>query len=159
MKGVIGVTFQRTTFSVDVGPEVFLLVLEASSDAPPLAWPAELRCTAGVATMPSGPVAFLVWAIWHRGQRVAYYEQFMNPSHRDSLEMIEALANQKFLKAIMVDSDTSEVIAVAEFENDHVGNELVQAMRSVSAAPSKSFQRAVSELMDELSVEDLLGGA
>lgn len=153
-----GTSFQRATFTPKVGPEVFLLILESKEGAPPLSWPAELRCKAGVATTSQGPLVFFLWSIWDRAKRIVSYEQFLNPMHGESSQLLCELASQRFLKAVMVDSRNGDVLDIVQLENVFVGDQVANAVRTLPVAFDADFHRAIEEFTRENSVEELLEG-
>lgn len=154
--GQRGALLQRGTFRTEIGREVFLLLLEAPDAAPRLSWPAELRCKTGVADTNHGPIVFILWSVWERGERTAWYEQFLNPSRADTLALLGDLADQVALKTIMLDSDTGETLDVVEFGNTLVGDELLAGIRRLAGKTTTSFQRAVAEFTATRSIEELL---
>jgi hypothetical protein len=158
LRGQLGASFQRATFSPLVGPEVFLLLLESEAIEGPLGWPTELRCKAGLVTTSHGPVAFLIWSLVLRGRRLAWYEQLLNPLHPGTRSLVSCVAEQECLKVAMVESKAGSVLGVVEHENVFVGPVLVAALgnAAANADPGASFDHAVVEFENDYSIEDLL---
>jgi hypothetical protein len=105
---------------------------------------------------------WILWSILENDHCVVSYEQFLNPLHRDSEQLITDLANQAFLKVVLVNSLSGEVIDLVEFENSFIGSAHVEAIRQLrtefGADPLEpiDFTQVVQEFMRDISIEDLI---
>jgi len=159
--GMVGATFQRATFSTELGSEVFLLLLEGE-DPPPLAVPAIVKATVGIAMTDFGPLMWILWSISEGGKLLTSYEQFVNPLNRESEELLRDAATQAFLKVVMVNSSTGSVIDLVELDNCLIRQEYVDEMQHLSAQldavrlETVDFTQAVKQFMQDHSIQDLI---
>ena len=157
-RGLTGAQLQRATFDSSVGQEIFILILESPHKAgfPKLSQPSELRLKAGRASTSYGSIIFLLWTINLKQTRLATYEQFLNPHHLDTLRLLRDFAGQPFVKALMINSSTEEVVDMVEFPNTFIDPRLLPAVQIESNKPPGNFDLARQEFQVENSIDDLL---
>jgi hypothetical protein len=157
--GVTGCRLQHALFDEQVGPEVYLAILEAGTGAMEVAAtkPFQLFCKTGVGSTPHGLVAFCLWTTVKGSLDGPYWEQFLNPHHPGTIELLQQVGAQTHLKVLIIDSLTSEVVNWFEFENVYGFDRMANGLRLIATrSPPGDFERAQQAFMDENSVEDLL---
>lgn len=81
----------------------------------------------------------------------------MNADNITTIRDLSKLAHQSHLKALIINSRTSEVVDWFEFENNFKFSELLDnTVEMIGRTPVGDFQKAIEEFTSLYSVEDLL---
>lgn len=120
LRGSAGCLLAEAIFDVETGPEIYLAVLEEPSWCLPLAAtrPFEVFCKPGLAQTDSGGVIFLIWRIAAESKNEVVREQFLNPNNINTIRILSAVAQQTHLKALVINSQASEVVDWFESKNN-----------------------------------------
>ena len=159
LQGQTGCLFQEAVFDLDVGNEVYLLVLEDSQFGPAVAAtrPFRVLCTTGLIRTTHGLVVFLVWTVAQDSPNETQYEQFLNPNSIEAIRLLSAAGLQSHLKVVIVDTLSSAVLDYFEFENVYGFDRVVEvAASSIGHEPVSDFALAQQEVVSQYSMEDLL---
>ena len=157
--GSTGCRFESATFSLKIGVEVYLAVLETPECARAYAnlRPFNLFRVQGLVRTSHGVVAFIVWTVAANSSRETKMEQFLNPHSGETVALVSALGQQTYLKVLIVDSSTSQVCDWYEFKNSFGFDKFCAAMAlSIGHEAVGDFNEAVAELTSIYSTEDLL---
>lgn len=159
LKDISGSLLQSGTFDPEVGEEVFLVILDTGFE-----WRdaeaeegGELRLRSGIAQTGHGLLAFLIWVLFENDERVAYFEQYLDPKNEQTLHLLALAGEQEFLKVVFCNSTSGLVEDFLEYENVYELEELGAALTEmVDEAPEGTFEEAQQEFIEEYPVEDLL---
>lgn len=157
--GATGCLFQQAVFDAGAGEEVYLAILEQSESARKVASakPFQLFCKTGVGQTAHGLVGFCLWTTVKGSLKGPFWEQYLNPHHPGTIRLLEQVGAQTHLKALIVDSLTSEVVNWFEFENvygfDRMANGLGLMTRMMRGG---DFELAKQAFMKENTTEELL---
>lgn len=159
LKDVSGCLLQSGTFDEGIGEEVFLVILDTGFE-----WRdaeseegGELRLKSGIAQTGHGLLAFLIWVLFEDEERVAYFEQYLDPASEETLRLLALAGEQEYLKVVFCNSSSGQVEDFLEYENVYDLGELGAALAEMAdEAPEPSFELAQQEFMEEYPVEDLL---
>ncbi len=154
-----GCILVKAAFDEEIGPEVFLAVLEEPSWCLPLAVarPFNIFCKSGIAETEHGTIIFAVWTVAAGSPVQTVHEQFLNPNKIETIRLLSALAQQTHLKVLVINSRASEVINWFEFENEFGFDKvLMSAIAAISHDDCADFDEAIRAFQDQYSVQDLL---
>lgn len=153
-----GCIIDTATFDRQVGPEVYLAILEDTEYAAKLARtrPFELFCKPGLARTSHGMVVFMLFTVRSRDERVAWYELFLDPHQMGTIKMLSAWGQQSHFKALVIDYEEGRVRDWFEFENSFgIGEVAATVGQTIGHEPKGNFQLAQQEFMRDYSVDDL----
>jgi hypothetical protein len=144
--GSVGCRFVRIVVDPAVGEEVCLAFLDTPADAPRYndVHPLGLTANTGLVRTPHGMIGAIVWQIGANSPVECFVEQFLNFGSLGTLRLLKEAAAQTHLKFIVLDNRTSDVTALADYENGFTLDALVQAMEEHAAeAAAATFDEAV----------------
>lgn len=159
LQGISGSLLQSGTFDPEIGEEVFLVILDTGFE-----WRdteadegGELRLKSGIAQTGHGLLAFLLWVLFENDERVAYFEQYLDPKNEETLRLLALAGEQEYMKVVFCNSGSGLVEDFLEYENVYELEELGASLAEMTdEAPEGSFEDAQQEFIDEYPVEDLL---
>jgi hypothetical protein len=159
LKDISGCLLQSGTFDPEIGEETFLVILDTAFE-----WRdteaeegGELRLKSGIAQTGHGLLAFLIWVLFENDERVAYFEQYLDPKNEETLRLLALAGEQEFMKVVFCNSGSGLVEDFLEYENVYDLGELGTALTEMTdEVPDGSFEDAQQEFMEEYPVEDLL---
>lgn len=159
LKDISGSLLQSGTFDPEIGEEVFLVILDTGFE-----WRdteteegGELRLKSGIAQTGHGLLAFLIWVLFENDERVAYFEQYLDPKNEETLRLLALAGEQEYMKVVFCNSSSGLVEDFLEYENVYELEELGTALAEMTdEAPEGTFEQAQQEFIDEYPVEDLL---
>jgi hypothetical protein len=160
LRGSAGCLLVEAIFDQEIGPEIYLAVLEEPSWCLPLAAtrPFNVVCKPGLAQTDNGALIFLIWRIAAASNNEVIREQFLNPNNIDAIRTLSTASRQTHLKVLIINSRTDEVVDWFEFENVFQFDRLLNsAVEMVGRLPAGDFSDAIEEFTRQNSLEDLLG--
>lgn len=159
LQDISGCLLQTGTFDDTVGEEAFLVILDTD-----FAWRdpedeegLELRLKSGIAQTGHGLLGFLIWVLVENDERVAYFEQYLDPDNEDTLRILTLAGEQDYLKVVFCNSSSGLVEDFLEYENVYELGDLSTSLAEMTdEVPGGSFEEAQQEFMTEYPVEALL---
>ncbi|MGI9249697.1 MAG: hypothetical protein ACR2PR_00625 [Pseudohongiellaceae bacterium] len=163
-QGYTGCMFQTLTLDPAVGDEVCLLLLEESEYAHEISNNAGmLRVANRIVSTSAGDIAVLLWHLQVIGADSSHYEHPLNIFHDDTLKMLEKIAQQRYLKLLVIDSDSVEagsmvkVASLKDIKNVFEMGDLAAMLRElVPHLDVADFSATQAALNQEFSIEDLI---
>ncbi len=160
--GASGARFLEVQFQPDVGPEMFLCILEESEWARryKLVRELDLYATTLAVQTEIGPVAMVIWRLARGQKTLVQYEHYLDPLNEPTRRLLRRIEAQPRLKLVMRDNRTGETTGFWEFDNNFTLGEfadrLAQAVVGMVAGP---FSQRVAEVQRTYRVEDLIAAA
>jgi len=160
LRGAEGCLLQVGIFDQAVGKEVYLLILEERASGGELVTtrPFRLQCASGLGNTSHGPVLFIIWTAATGSPQETQYEQFMNPTNRDTLTLLDLTSRQKELKVVVLDSAAGEILDFFMFENDFRFDRLIEPVEKIiQQGTSCDFRLAMLEFQRQYPTQKLKG--
>ena len=160
LRGSSGCLLARAIFDEATGVEIYLAILEEPSWCLPLAAtrPFKVFCKSGLAQTTNGAIIFLIWRLAGESDNETVHEQYLNPNNINAIRDLSMLSQQTHLKALVINSQASEVVDWFEFTNEFGFDALLTAsVEMIGHQDSEGdFAAAIDELANRYSLQDLL---
>ena len=160
-QGVSGATFQAFTFDESVGKEICAVFFDDPQFSRELSAlkPFQLSAAAGVRRTSAGAIGYIIWSMSGPLGHMVDYKHMLSPFEQETLDLLNAVAKQSHIKAIVIDSSSGEVVGFYELENDFDFDSLAESMSTVADKwPEANFALAREALRLEYSLKDLKTG-
>jgi hypothetical protein len=159
LRGRYGCSLHRALFDWRVGEEVYLTFREEPGYAEQYAdvKPLTVIAKTGMMRTPHGAIGYVVWQIAVGTANQVAVDQYVNPHHPASVQLLADAGNQTHLKFVILNTVTGEVTVFVEFENSFALGELATGMAQAARdQPLGDFSAARLYAMDEIGAEQLL---
>lgn len=160
-RGVSGAAFQTFTFEERVGEETCLVLLDDPQFSRKLGAlkPFNLVAVTGAANTSQGVIGYIVWSVSSRRGHVVDYEHTLNPFEPKTIDLLDRVADQAFVKVLIIDSTGGEVVGFYEFKNNFRLGDFSSGLSMIaSQRPAADFALTQTAMRAEFSLEDLKNG-
>jgi hypothetical protein len=160
-QGVSGATFQPFTFDESVGKEICAVFFDDPQFSRELSAlkPFQLNAVTGVMPTTAGAIGYIIWSMSGPLGHMADYEYMLNPFEQETVDLLNAVAKQSHIKAIVIDSSSGEVVGFYELKNDFDFGSLAESLTMVAEKrPEANFALTREALRLEYSLKALKAG-
>jgi len=160
-QGISGAMLQAFTFDESVGKEVCAVFFDDPEFSRELSAlkPFGLSAATGFRPTTAGAIGYIIWSMSGESEHKADYEYMLNPFEQVTFDLLNAVAKQRHIKAIVIDSSSGEVVGFYELENDFDFDGFAEILATVADKwPEANFALTREALRLEYSIMDLKTG-